>query len=71
MIIAEVILCQSSQVAFVDHDHMVEYFVADASNPAFGDSVLSRAPVARPHGRNSAGVQEIEHFGTSHIACQR
>ena len=24
---------------------------------------MPRAPVAGPHGRNSAGVQEIEHFG--------
>jgi hypothetical protein len=27
---------------------------------------LPEAPVARPHGRNSAGVQEIEHFGAKH-----
>jgi hypothetical protein len=29
----------------------------------FGDSVLPPAPVARAHGRNSAGAQEVEDFG--------
>lgn len=63
MIITEVILCQTSQVAFVDHDQMIEQFVAEGSNSSFCDSVLPRASIARPHGKNSARVQEIEHLG--------
>ena len=63
MVIAQVVLSQTPEMAFIEHDHMIEQFVAEASNPAFSHSVLPRTSVARPHGRNSAGVQEIEHCG--------
>jgi hypothetical protein len=66
--VADVMFHKALQMKFIENDHVVEQIPAAATNPALGNAVLPRTPVAdslRPkHGFGGLG------FGTAR-ACKR
>ena len=68
VVIAHVLKHEPFQMPFIENDHVVEQIPAAATNPALGNAVLPRTPVAdslRPkHGFGGLG------FGTAR-ACKR
>src|SRR6266851_5291275 len=48
VIVGDVLVQQSSEVALVEHDDLVEQLSAHTAYPAFCNAVLPRAPVRRP-----------------------
>src|SRR5262249_2072079 len=59
MIVAQVLTNQSSQVAFVDHDHLIEQFPPAAPHPSFRHPILPRTLIGCP---NQFATQGLEHL---------
>src|SRR5690349_20203825 len=60
MVIANVVPKQSSQVPFVERNHMVQQLPAAASDPSFSHSVLPRRILAGALGLQSDAAQNVQ-----------
>ena len=59
MIVREEFSAESSQMLFVDRDHMIQQLSTTATHPTLSDSVLSRAVNARLDRLDAAIRQEL------------
>jgi hypothetical protein len=64
MIVAHVVRQESLQVLRIEHDHMIEQVSSTASHPAFGDTVLPRAPESGPKRLAPECLHRLDYFET-------
>ena len=63
MVVANVVSKESSQVPFVQRNHMVQQLPPAASDPSFSHSVLPGRFAARALGLQSDGAQRVQNLG--------
>ena len=62
MVVADVLFHQPFQMAFIEHDHMVEQVSSTATNPTFGDTVLPRTSEAGSFGLDAEAFDGADDF---------
>ena len=62
VIVADVLINQTLQMASVQNDHMVEQFPAAVFNPALCNSVLPRTSETRPLGLDAEALYSVDDF---------
>jgi hypothetical protein len=64
MIVTDVLFHESSQMAFIQHDHMIEQISSTTADPALSNAVLPRASEAGSLWLDIKTLQCADHFAT-------
>ena len=62
VVVADVLVHQAFQMAFIQNDHMVEQIAAAVANPALGNAVLPRTSITCPLGLDAKDFHGIDQF---------
>jgi hypothetical protein len=62
VVIADVLIHQTFQMAFVENDYMVEQIATAVANPALGDTVLPRTSITCPLGLDAKILDRVDDF---------
>jgi hypothetical protein len=62
VVVADVLIHQAFQMAFIENDHMVEQIATAVANPSFGNAVLQRTAEAGLLGLEAEVLYRYDHF---------
>jgi hypothetical protein len=62
MVIADILIHQAFQMAFIENDHMVEQIAAPVANPAPGNTVLPRTSEAGALGLDAEALYCVNYL---------
>jgi hypothetical protein len=62
VIVRQILTTKTSEMLFVQRDHMIHQLTTNTADPAFSDSVLPRAPQTRSYRFDATRLQERENL---------